>query len=424
MKKIIQYAWIFFIIFLCIYPMKLCPIWNGKEPEHRNQYEVMARSLMNGHLYMDLDVSQELLEMENPYDPYTRKKQEISFHDDHAYYKGHYYMYFGVVPVFLLFIPYRLIFGGNLDTYHATQFFTAFIIIGFFCFTNFLRKKFFPKMSNFICTSITTAFCLASVWYFVDAPALYCTAISSGVCMMVWCLYFYFRAVYDDISFNKKICFAVFGAITGALAFGCRPTVAIANIIAIPLFLVFLKTNKIEKQDRYKLIYIFLPYIIIGNLLMAYNYARFENPFEFGQRYQLTLWDQSDYTLLKGLELSKQINGFKTMFFKKGNLKHEFPYVSFGGIFYEFPIFLITIGAILIFRSARNKLRKNNLFSMVCISGIAVFIFMVVEIAMSPTIFERYHTDITYLLAMISFIIIGTFYIDADNAAIQKYNIT
>ena len=44
----------------------------------------------------------------------ARKEAGVSVHWDHAYYNGHYYMYFGVVPVLLLFLPFRLLTGQAL----------------------------------------------------------------------------------------------------------------------------------------------------------------------------------------------------------------------------------------------------------------------------------------------------------------------
>ena len=55
-------------------------------------------------------------------------------------------MYFGIVPVFLLFLPYQLLTGNALTTYKATQIFTVGTILAIFALFDFLRKKFFPKM--------------------------------------------------------------------------------------------------------------------------------------------------------------------------------------------------------------------------------------------------------------------------------------
>ena len=134
-------------IVISVYPMSLSPVWNGTIPGHRDQYERMAQSILNGHLYLEYeDVDPRLSEMENPYDPQARKELGIYYHWDHAFYNGKYYMYFGIVPVVLLFLPYQLLTGNALTTYKATQIFTVGTILAIFALFDFLRKKFFPKM--------------------------------------------------------------------------------------------------------------------------------------------------------------------------------------------------------------------------------------------------------------------------------------
>ena len=388
--------------------MGLCPIWNGEiTGNQRDQYETMAYSLLEGHLYMDVEVSDELLAMDNPYDTEARESAHISWRGDHAFYNGHYYMYFGIVPVIILFLPYLVITGTSLTTYHATQIFTVFIILGFFVFFDFLRKRFFPTMSRAVYVIVSTGCAMASVWYFVTAPALYCTAISSAVCMMIWAFYFYFKAVFEDVTFNKKIIYAVFGALFGALSVGCRPPVAICNLVFIPLFVIFLQTNEITKKDIKKIIAIFLPYIIIVGLIMIYNYVRFDSPFEFGQRYQLTLTDQHEYTFFSNIGGIRLLNGINTMFFTSEGLDGEFPYVNFGGILPEFPIFAIGIGGLLLSKSVREKLRANKLLAMANMVLVTLIIITMFEVSMAPDINERYHSDVYFILAILTFIVIG-----------------
>lgn len=111
-KEIQTLAVLFVTIMICTIPMSFSPIWNGTIPGHRNQYEKMAESILNGHLYLEYeDIDQRLVSMKNPYDPRAREEAGVYYHWDHAYYKGQYYMYFGIVPVFLLFLPYRILTG-------------------------------------------------------------------------------------------------------------------------------------------------------------------------------------------------------------------------------------------------------------------------------------------------------------------------
>ena len=166
--------------------MSLSPVWNGTIPGHRDQYERMAQSILHGHLYLEYeDVDPRLSEMENPYDPQARKELGIYYHWDHAFYNGKYYMYFGIVPVVLLFLPYQLLTGNALTTYKATQIFTVWTILAIFALFDFLRKKIFPKMPFDLYLILSMVLSFVSVWYAIAAPALYCTAIMSAVCMEI-----------------------------------------------------------------------------------------------------------------------------------------------------------------------------------------------------------------------------------------------
>ena len=124
-KKLFTILFVSTLVLICTAPMGQFPLWNGEKPGHRNQYELMAENLLNRRLYFSYGDEDQLLQLTNPYDPNERKASGVSYHWDHAYYKGKYYMYFGIVPVFLSFLPYRVITGQPLTTYHATQFFVA-----------------------------------------------------------------------------------------------------------------------------------------------------------------------------------------------------------------------------------------------------------------------------------------------------------
>ena len=412
--SVMRLLWIGALIFICLWVMKLNPIWNGEIAYHRNQYEKMAISLSHRRPYLEYDVDERLMAMENPYDYEARSALGIEPHWDHAYYKGRYYMYFGVVPVCQLFLPYLLLTGQSLTTYHATQIYTAFIIIGIFVFFRFLRNRFFPKMNDFVLTAFGTAVSLASVWYIAEAPALYCTATASAVCMMLWSIFFFFTAVYSGAGFNKRIFLAICGAACGALCFGCRPPVALANIIAVPLFIVFLKNEKITKRELWKIFLIALPYIIVGALLMVYNYKRFDNPFEFGQSYQMTFYDQKDIGFRTNFNIPNIAAGFRAMFFDMKGIDSLFPYVRFGGIFAEFPFFLISVFCLFI-PSVRKYLRDNQLWPAALTILAVPFLITFSEVIMSPIILERYHSDIYFLEGILTFLVVGCIYMTMEN---------
>ena len=85
-KKITKYLLITAIIYLVIgcWAMTLSPVWNGEIPHQRNQYEEMAQSLMEGHLWIDHPVDPKLEQLEDPYDPAARKAAGAKGQWDHA----------------------------------------------------------------------------------------------------------------------------------------------------------------------------------------------------------------------------------------------------------------------------------------------------------------------------------------------------
>ena len=402
-------------IIITVFPMNWSPGWNGKVPGYRNQYELMAESLIEGKLYIDYDdIDPELLEMENPYDTQARKDKKVSYHFDHAFYNGKYYMYFGVVPAVLIFVPYQLITGEALTSYHATQILATFYIIGVFLLFRKLAALFFKELNYMIYALLASAFSLMSVWYIAEAPALYCIAIVSGICFEVWSLLFFIQAVYDTESENKSIGYATLGSLFGALVFGCRPPIALANLLVMPLLLVYIKKNKLHFRLILKLILAAMPYAVIGILLMWYNYARFDNPFEFGQTYQLTVADQSQYSsIFSTFSLTKELKGIAE-FLLVANMKHSAPLHL--GMLITFPILLITpIG--LANKKLIKALKDKQLFGFVIALIATIAIIMLLDTLWSPYFVPRYRLDIYWIAGILSFIVIGFLYSVSENKA-------
>lgn len=399
-------------IAVCILPMSKLPIWNGEIPDHRNQYELMAEAILHGHIDFNYGDEDALSKLKNPYDPIERKQSGVKFHWDHAYYNGHYYMYLGIVPVLLLFLPYRVLTGSPLTTYHATQIFVCLAVAGIFALFHLLSKLFFKNIPYSVYLSMAAAVSVMSVWYSTAEPALYCTAITSGIALEIWSLYFFIRAVWGEQNENQQILLAGIGAVLGALVFGCRPPIALANILVLPMLAAFLKQRKFTLKLFGKLVLAALPYAVVAIALMIYNYARFDNPFEFGQIYQLTVADQSQYGISLDLTTAKRLIGSTAKsFFQIGNISSEFPYLCAGGVFFNFPILLLCAGVF------KPKTFQSNLFPLIITMFLTVLIITAVDILWTPYLLERYHMDIYFLMGIACFIIIGFWY----NARTQKY---
>ena len=222
------------VVLIAVLPMSLSPYWNGSMilKADKQQYDRMGDALLNGRLYIDNhDIDPALETMENPYDGFERERLGVNYHWDEAYYNHHYYMYFGIVPTILLFIPFKLITGQALLSYQATQIFASLTIIGMFYLFFILCRNFFPRFPLSQYLVLTSAFAILSIGYSIAAPALYCTAIVSGVCLMVWCIICFLKGAWIEKDKGASIFYLSAGSFLGALAFGCRPPLALANII-------------------------------------------------------------------------------------------------------------------------------------------------------------------------------------------------
>ena len=408
------------LILACILPMSLSPIWNGEVPDHRNEYEVMADSLLEGHLYLDYDdIDPKLLTMENPYDPEARKAAGVSVHWDHAWYNGHYYMYFGVVPAVLTFLPYRILTGHVLTTYHATQLYVMLMILGFFALFQELADRFYKKLPFGTYLLLSAASGAISSWYCAEAPALYCTAISAGLCLQVWSIYFFARAAFTIKAGKKRVRWAVLGALLGSLAFGCRPPVALGNLLALGMLVPCLKGHRPSARLFRALFTVFLPYILVGAALMWYNYARFDNPFEFGQTYQMTVADQHLYSTASfRLAPGKALQAIAGNLFGFGGVSDTFPYISFSGAFLNFPVFFLVLN--LLDRDVLRGVRKDGLSGTLLCLAVAPLLVTALDAAWTPFLMERYRLDIYYLLSILTFTAVAAAHRDKEERGARR----
>ncbi len=82
--------------------------------------------------YLLKEPSKELSELENPYDCLSRDqsvRRDIDYDWDTAYFNGHEYIYFGILPLLLTFLPYNLIFHKYLKVSVVVFVFSIFIFI-------------------------------------------------------------------------------------------------------------------------------------------------------------------------------------------------------------------------------------------------------------------------------------------------------
>ncbi len=104
--------------------------------------------------------------------------------------------------------------------------------------------------------------------YTIKFPILYQTAVSAGLCLAIWSMFCFTKAVWMEKRENKAILLAGLGSLLGALVFGCRPTIALGNLVVIPLLITFLKGRRVTIGLILRLAAAALPYVVVAALLI------------------------------------------------------------------------------------------------------------------------------------------------------------
>ena len=370
-------------------------------------YPLLADAFLSGQVHIDYPVDKRLLEIENPYDVKARRELRIPYLHDFALYNGKYYVYFGAVPALVLFMPYRLVTGEPLQTYHATQVFSAFSVMGIFVLFMLLARVFFRETPFALYLTASVALSLISVSFAITRGYQYSTAVLSGVCFMVWSIYFFLRAGWCERDARKRAVFLFFGSLCGALVFGCRPPIGMGNIALVPVLLHMKPVNGESVKRHYaRLAFALSPYAVIGSALMLYNYARFDSPFNFGVIFNLTHLDSTAYHF----EFARIPKFFINYLCGFRNLKANFPFFQGNtGAFCNYPILLLVF--LVLGRGVYACLRKREIHLLTAALFIAPVLVIIVDILGSPWwVNERNRMDFYFLLCIVSFIGLCAYY--------------
>lgn len=401
MRKSIIISMIITVV-ISILSVELIVRYKKLDHSFRNQYERLSESFTKGHLYIDAKVNDNLIKLSNPYDPMERSKARANYLFDYSFYEGRYYVYFGVVPVITTYLPYRLITGTNLYAYHSIEIFICLFIIGIFMLFKKIKDCFFEDGSLAIYIIFSMCTCFISVWLAFLKPTVYSEAIVSGMCFSVWSLFFWFKACFDDNSEKKELLFLTLGNFFGSLVFGCRPPIGFFNILIIPILLIIIKKRDICIKRVFKVLLTLLPYIIVFMLLFLYNYLRFDNPFEFGKSYQLSLVDSTSYISIEEYDIKKLMNVFSFYIFSYKNI------ISVNnGLFISFPILFLNFGILM--KRDWEELRKNKILLFMLFLIISCLIIGILDSIYNFRLVSRYRMDICFLLSIGSFICYGMF---------------
>lgn len=394
----------------------------------------LTDALLSGRTSLDLEVPETLKSLDNPYD-YTEREakglqRDIDYIWDIAYYEGSYYVYFGVVPALLLFVPFKLLTGMYLST--------EFVVFLFFCiyllFMDLLLIKSMRKMlpdTPFGLYILGTALLNAASgsFYFMSRPRFYEMAYATGLAFSAVGLYLLVSCAFREKKSPVQI---FFGGLCLALAVGCRPTMVLYSLLLVPCLWKEL-WKKPLKGKLLPLLTLAVPYILVAAVLMRYNYARFGSVFDFGQNYQLTVTDmaKNSYSLTT-LPWCLWLGMFQPL-----NFSAQFPFVSGGSAATDYVGYFFNEGNVVPMFSGVPLLylmfvptlwkawrQKNGRFSCIMLGTVlGTGWLMAVLVFVSAGVHLRYTAEAIPLLTF-AVILLSCNYINDRDAGIRRNLIT
>jgi len=279
---------IIILIFILVYSFYSWVVNHSTEPYWQpydvGWYNILTDSLLQGKLHLLIEPRPELLTLIDPYDPIANGPYRLH---DISFYKGKYYLYFGVTPALCLYLPYRLIFGIPISEKLSILIFSYGAFIWTALILMLIRKKYFPNSQTwiFIFSLLVLGFSNLVPAY-LRRPMMYEVAISSGFFFLSGAMFWFCKAFKKKtLTFNDLF----LGSLFLGLSIGCRQQFALSIILPVFLAIYILKNSLIKKEQINKLFFnLFFPIAICLLFLGAYNYLRFENPFHGGHQWQLT----------------------------------------------------------------------------------------------------------------------------------------
>jgi Tfp pilus assembly protein PilF len=332
-------------------------------------YNLLVKGFRSGQLNAKREAPPELAKLANPYDPIANASyvwDVRSFCYEMSYYKGKLYLYYGVTPALVLFWPYAVLTGHYCSHKNAVVIFFALGFLtaaGLFCA---IWQRYFAEVSIWAVAAGTLALGLVTgALGILSSCDLHEVPHSCGFAFTMLALAAVWNALHKP---QRQVLWLMLASLAYGLAIGSRPSLLFGIIILlIPIVHAwFTATEPVSLQRIGRLLMAaVIPAMLIGSGLIIYNVLRFDSPFEFGWRYQLTdiqndtaqpfslhyLWFNLKLYFLEPIRWSSHFP-----FLQADNLSHlPSHYYSVGepycGVLCNYPLVWLALAAPLAWRS-------------------------------------------------------------------------
>jgi len=243
-----------------------------------------TKALAAGQSHLLVEPDPHLL---TPPDPFAPEFRQYILSDT-SLYRGHYYLYFGIVPFVTLLVPWFKLTGTILTP--------GFVII-FFCGVGYLGYAGALLLGirrwSIGCSTVAVAAAFAALivssgtWPLMGRPAIYEMENATAFACLAWSLFF---LLWAETSPDAPRLGLMMAGGFAALTLGCRPNYfpAATVIAAWIIYRSWTPTPGLLPRVARALTNL-APLILVGAGLAWWNYHRFNNPLDFGLKHTVSM---------------------------------------------------------------------------------------------------------------------------------------
>lgn len=416
-----------------------------------NQYQHVTDAIMDGHAYLSEKPPKWLVDADNPYDyEYRHDKSEstgVSYLFDYAFYDGRYYSYDGILPVLVMFLPYRLATGTNMTNAMAMDVIgcVGTVVSVFLGVAVMRRHRRDASVSECVIAGFAMWLCTCIPWL-CFYPTVYHEVIMVGTIAAEAGIGLWLvadgplpRGGDDDGDDDgcggdksgdalvtahpmRLVPLAIGSLLVGATLLA-RPTLFLCVLLAFPIFgHRFFRRHGTDREffgtSRHAVLntlLIIVPILLCAGVALWWNYARFGNALDFGYKYNLTGFDM----VHKAFSKRRVAFGLLMYLFAPLRLTRAFPFFSnqwtygwyqfllvqtpgvvqepyYGGIIAFFPFLLCTLA--IFGKGTREAVRGRGVVSLVITCLVIAVVIMAFD--SSTAITQRYLADFAWLIGI------------------------
>ena len=298
-----------------------------------NEYAKLAQAFAAGQLNLIQTPPDWLKEMDDPYDAGARDEESAhhlrGYLWDTAYYDGNYYVYFGVLPVLVFYLPYYLITGTTFPNSMGVLICSLAFIVGVYSLLRALIRWRFTKssLSTFVLVFLGILFA-SGLLFGLARPGLYNVPVTMARALCVWGLCLWYRGWKGASPVRLAG-----GSALVALIAATRPQLLIVAPLVFVLLVMTVRADMPRARKGGWIACLLVPFVLVAAGVMWYNAARFSSPFDFGANYNLTFNNMT----MRGSSKLRALEGAFYYLLCPPIVNSNFPFLKLTDCFPTFP---------------------------------------------------------------------------------------